>query len=257
MKRDIDDSNTQMSDKFKNLKEDRPSKTLIEREVEALSKVQAAGIKMVTREMEKRVDAFSQTLKYKILETRHDIDLKTDNILKLASKDITTLRDDIIAHFKANKVISRNGVRHLEAVSDENRNLTNYIMKMQKLTLENAFNSKVISLKGECINQVADIESQLKQQIQQNHLLLIDLKKKLDAVKSRKWPPGSYCILANGKCPAGFSMLSGQMRAISMYSANTTYLKTASFGTNKISCHGKCGMYGHWIGDLFMSACCK
>lgn len=133
MKRDIDDSNTQMSDKFneiremfKNLKEDRPSKTLIEREVEALSKVQAAGIKMVTREMEKRVDAFSQTLKYKILETRHDIDLKTDNILKLASKDITTLRDDIIAHFKANKVISRNGVRHLEAVSDENRNLTIY-----------------------------------------------------------------------------------------------------------------------------------
>lgn len=265
MKRDLDYSNEQTKERFGEIKqmfeglnEQKEAKSLVEKEVEALSKIQASGIKMVTKEMEKRVETFSQMLKYKIQETKREMDLKTDTILRIANKDVVKLRDDVIAQFKANKAVYKNGVSHLEAISDENRNVTSYIMKVQKLTIENEFNSKLLTLKSECFNEIAAVEGQLKQQIQQNHLQVLDLKKKIEGVNNRKWPLGSYCILANGACPTGFKTISGQMRAISMYSANSTYMKEAVFGASKMTCHGlTCGKYGHWIGDLSITACCK
>lgn len=264
MKRDLDYSNTQTKERFseirqmfESLNEQKEAKSLVEKEVEALSKIQASGIKMVTREMEKRVESFSQMLKYKIQETKQEMELKIDNVLKLASKDVIKLRDDVVAQFKTNKLVYKNGVKHLEAVTDENRNVTNYIMRVQKVTIENAFNNKILTLKTECFNEIAAVEGQLKTQIQQNHLQVLELKRRIENVDILKWPAGSYCILANGACPAGFKYISGQMRAINMYSANSTYLKEANFGGSRISCHGKCGKYGHWIGDLQITACCK
>lgn len=264
MKKDIDYSNAKMNTRFKEiskmfetLKEGNGGKSFVDSEIEALSKVQAAGIKMVTKEMEKRVEAFSRALRYKILTTRHEIDVKTDNTLKLASKDVANLRDDILEQFKANKAIFKNGIKHMEAISEENRNVTNYIINLQKMTLEGVFTRKIAQLKAECINEIAAIEGQLNQQVQQNHMLLVDLLKKVQNTSAKRWPSGSYCILANGTCPRNFKTINGHMRAISMYSPNATYLKEAQFGSSKIQCHGRCGKYGHWIGDLYIRACCK
>ena len=126
------------------------------------------------------------------------------------------------------------------------------------MTLEGVFTRKIAQLKGECINEISAIEGQLNQQVKQNHLLLVDLLKKFKDISAKSWPSGSYCILANGTCPASFRSVGGHMRAISMYSANNTYLREGQFGSSKIQCHGSgCGKYGHWIGDLFLRACCK
>lgn len=264
MKKDLDYSNHLTKERFgeirqmfESLNEQKEAKSLVEKEVEALSKIQASGIKMVTKEMEKRVESFSQMLKYKIQETKSEMELKIENVLKLANNDVIKLRDDVIAQFKTNKNVYRNGVKHLEEISDENKNVTSYIMRVQKATIENQFNNKILTLKTECFNEIAAVEGQLKQQIQQNHLQVLELKRRIENVDILKWPAGSYCILANGACPAGFKYISGQMRAINMYSANSTYLKEATFGGSRLSCHGKCGKYGHWIGDLYITACCK
>ena len=77
------------------------------------------------------------------------------------------------------------------------------------------------------------------------------------SLQSPGWPKGHYCILQSGPCPAGFKSISGHLRAINMYSHTKTYIKTAQFGDSKLQCHGNCGQYGHWVGDFFLSTCCK
>lgn len=73
-----------------------------------------------------------------------------------------------------------------------------------------------------------------------------------------KWPPGHYCILAKGPCPTGFLRSSGHMRALKMYASSAVYIKPATFGDSSIQCHGHpCGRYGQWIGELYITACCK
>lgn len=72
-----------------------------------------------------------------------------------------------------------------------------------------------------------------------------------------QWPPGHYCILANGACPAGFTRSQGHLRALSQFAASASYITPAKFGDSRIQCHGRCGQYGQWIGDLYMAACCK
>jgi len=71
------------------------------------------------------------------------------------------------------------------------------------------------------------------------------------------WPDGSYCIFANGACPPGFSRHSGHMRAISLFAATPSYIKQVVFGDSNIKCHGACGQYGNWIGELNLAICCK
>ena len=72
-----------------------------------------------------------------------------------------------------------------------------------------------------------------------------------------QWPPGHYCILASGACPAGFTRSQGHMRALKIYGPSATYITQATFGDSKIQCHGPCGRYGQWIGELYIAACCK
>ena len=66
-----------------------------------------------------------------------------------------------------------------------------------------------------------------------------------------------YCILANGNCPGGFTRSQGHLRALRQYAATSAYITPATFGSSKIQCHGYCGQYGQWVGDLFIAACCK
>ncbi|MDP3042928.1 MAG: hypothetical protein Q8N21_00805 [bacterium] len=82
---------------------------------------------------------------------------------------------------------------------------------------------------------------------------LVELNNKIDS-----WPPGSYCIfMGGGSCPTGFTQKSGYMRAISLYAANSSYIVPVTFGNSNIQCHGACGQYGNWIGELNLNICCK
>merc|ERR1712212_337908 len=98
----------------------------------------------------------------------------------------------------------------------------------------------------------------LTQNMAQLTAQLIALQRRIDHVpKAPKWPSGSYCILANGDCPAGFTQSSGYMKAVAQYAPTGTYIKAATFGSSKIQCHGNCGKHGQWIGDLTLTARCK
>ncbi|XP_078343928.1 uncharacterized protein LOC144629562 [Oculina patagonica] len=93
--------------------------------------------------------------------------------------------------------------------------------------------------------------------------LLQSVKSDLEATKQQlqqaigQWPPGHYCILAKGTCPAGFTRHSGHMRALKVWSHTLSYVRPATFGDSKIQCHGPCGKYGQWVGELYITACCK
>ncbi|MEN8219858.1 MAG: hypothetical protein ABFS56_26615, partial [Pseudomonadota bacterium] len=79
-----------------------------------------------------------------------------------------------------------------------------------------------------------------------------------DAItKANNWQSGNYCIFANGACPSGFSRHEGYLKAISLYSGSSSYIKQSTFGSSKIKCHGDCGQYGHWTGELYLQICCK
>jgi TolA-binding protein len=75
--------------------------------------------------------------------------------------------------------------------------------------------------------------------------------------KANNWQSGHYCLFANGDCPSGFSRHEGYLRAISLYKGSSTYIKPSTFGSSKIICHGSCGQYGHWTGELHLQICCK
>ncbi|KAL9958168.1 hypothetical protein ACROYT_G035144 [Oculina patagonica] len=93
--------------------------------------------------------------------------------------------------------------------------------------------------------------------------LLQSVKSDLEATKQQlqqaigQWPPGHYCILASGSCPAGFTRHAGKMIALKQYSHTPTYITPATFGDSRIKCHGPCGRYGQWNGELYITACCK
>ncbi|XP_031550847.1 uncharacterized protein LOC116288220 isoform X2 [Actinia tenebrosa] len=119
-----------------------------------------------------------------------------------------------------------------------------------------------------CVNKVAIPQClpALANYLQSQASLLQNLSQELQTAKQEtekvkaslgQWPAGSYCILASGGCPKGFTKKSGHMRALNMYSHTPTYIQPVHFGSSRITCHGKCGQYGNWVGDLYISACCK
>jgi hypothetical protein len=71
------------------------------------------------------------------------------------------------------------------------------------------------------------------------------------------WPEGKYCILASGSCPPNFKRHEAYLRAISTYGAGGSYIKSGTFGDSKIRCHGRCGQYPKWHGELYIYSCCK
>ncbi|KAJ7388709.1 hypothetical protein OS493_036148 [Desmophyllum pertusum] len=95
-------------------------------------------------------------------------------------------------------------------------------------------------------------------------LMLQSVKTDLENTKQQlqqaigKWPPGHYCILgASGACPAGFNRHAGHMRALKIYGSTSGYITPVTFGDSKIKCHGSCGQFGQWAGELYITACCK
>jgi len=74
---------------------------------------------------------------------------------------------------------------------------------------------------------------------------------------SGTWPEGKYCILASGECPPNFTRHYAHMKAISTYAASDTYIRVDSFGDSAFRCHGPCGKYPNWYGEIIITSCCK
>lgn len=73
-----------------------------------------------------------------------------------------------------------------------------------------------------------------------------------------EWPDGSFCILANGRCPVGFKRHEGHLKSLYLYSSHSQFVNDAKFGSSSIGCYGSyCGEYGNFIGSLTLVTCCK
>ena len=71
------------------------------------------------------------------------------------------------------------------------------------------------------------------------------------------WPEGSYCILASGTCPPGFTRHSGHIKAFNTFDYSPTYIQPAVFGDSYMRCHGPCGTYTGWDAEFGITSCCK
>jgi hypothetical protein len=76
-------------------------------------------------------------------------------------------------------------------------------------------------------------------------------------VADQTWPEGSYCILASGDCPAGFTRYSGHIKAFNTYNFSPSYIKPAAFGDSYMRCHGYCGQHTSWDAEFGITSCCK
>ncbi|CAB4013110.1 Hypothetical predicted protein, partial [Paramuricea clavata] len=119
--------------------------------------------------------------------------------------------------------------------------------------------TKLTSLDNKYASEVSKLRSEIQNVDKKTNTLTNNVNQLGTKVQkvADQWPSGSYCILASGSCPAGFSRRSGYMKAISLYAGDGRYINQGTFGDSKIQCHGGCGQYGHWTGELYINACCK
>ena len=117
-----------------------------------------------------------------------------------------------------------------------------------RLTFFVFFYSHFIEIKQSLSDEVANSNNQFSQV----ETKIADIKKSLPNLPG-KWSDGSYCILANGGCPAGFSRYAGSLLAVSVWRCSS--LNEAFFGDSHLSKHRSCanGNYG----DVVISACRK
>merc|ERR1712060_506450 len=71
------------------------------------------------------------------------------------------------------------------------------------------------------------------------------------------WPSDSFCMLANGGRPDGFTAQTGYIKAIRTYSASGGYVVPSFFGDSNIKCHGSCGQYPDYYAEITLVSCCK
>ena len=93
-------------------------------------------------------------------------------------------------------------------------------------------------------------------QFSQVEIKIADIKKSLPNLPG-KWSDGSYCILANGGCPAGFTRYEGYLKALRIYRCTTNYLKEVFFGDSKLSKHGCKDENDLAWSEVHIQACCK
>ena len=103
--------------------------------------------------------------------------------------------------------------------------------------------------------------NEAKSQIEHLQADLLTAKTKINELAENEalptWPEGSYCILASGACPPGFTRYSGYIRAFNTYSYNSNYIQAAAFGDSYMGCHGDCGRNTHWDAEFGITSCCK
>jgi len=137
---------------------------------------------------------------------------------------------------------------HKEFTSSEND-----ISKEIKVLSE--LQSKATKASEELTTRVETVEGQ--QTLTKNTSLELTTRMETFEDIAGTWPEGRYCILANGDCPPNFTKHQVYMKAISTYSAASSYIKEGKFGNSEIKCHGKCGQYPKWYAELHIISCCK
>ena len=100
-----------------------------------------------------------------------------------------------------------------------------------------------------------DIET-LKTDIRSSRSLIEEQESALQKVTllATTWKEGSYCILANGDCPPGFSRSEGYAHAVSVWSCSGS-ISPATFGDSYFRHHRQCN-HGNYA-DITIVACCK
>ena len=262
MKRDAALSKRRLEERFNainelQLNDTRDTKMAIQQEANKLSQKHASDVRMVTDMMERKLKALSSLLRHKIIETKQGLEIKNDNILRSTKGDLSKLKMEVLKRLENNTAVYKRGVQKVETQIQVNKNTLTQQLQSEVGTVRTDISSKYNTLKQESGTNLAALKSEIIQHIQRNNQQLQDLKNKYDQVKTPKWPAGGYCILANGKCPSWFKLVYGYMRAISLFAGNIHYIRQATFGSSNIRCHGRCGQYGHWIGELNLNACCK
>jgi len=165
------------------------------------------------------------------MEDISDLKLKltaSESSLKIAKEDIKNLKKKL---------------SYLEEVDEET------LKDMIALTKQQAETNTAVQTVDGKVNEVDEKYFDATQNLEQ----------RMETVEDNAgiWPPGSYCILASGACPKGFTKHSAYMKALKMAKLNAKYLKTDQFGDSSIGCHGYCQeRYGVYA-DLEINSCCK
>ena len=187
-----------------------------------------------------------------------------DNIIETVKTDVTTaLRQEY--QQKLTETTNRLNAEITTALRQEYQQKLNKTTHLLQAKITTAIRQEYQQKLTETTNQLsAKITTAIRQEYQKkltettNQLSaeIVDLQTKYEQLKEPKWPLGSYCILANGACPAGFNQISGYIRAIKQYATTSPYLNQATFGSSVISCHGTCGVHPTYS-DLRLVTCCK
>ena len=110
---------------------------------------------------------------------------------------------------------------------------------------------------SEAIEQtIADFETEANDHFIAVEKAISDINNELPNLPG-KWSGGSYCILANGDCPSGFTRYEGYLRALKINSCSSTYVKETYFGNSSLNIHGDCHYGDSYYVEIHMKACCK
>ena len=180
-----------------------------------------------------------------------------DGIEDMINKAVTRLLDENIKTLnnkletKWNKTIEMKSSNLSSDITDMSNNIVQLLRDDIK-TAQDKQNSDWTKSNAILANQVNQTEAE----VTSLQTKVTEINQSLQHLPG-KWSQGSYCILANGDCPAGFTKKSGVIRAIKNIAGDYRYIKEEQFGDSKISCHATCGDPNNWNADIYIVTCCK
>ena len=164
---------------------------------------------------------------------------KVEQLQKLHDKEVIVIKD-----------IYDEDIKRLKAIITEEEERKNEECKERIKEIKEADKGKIV------IGQITkDIET-LKTEIGSSKSLIEGQERALQKLTllASTWREGSYCILANGDCPPGFSRSEGYTHAVKVWSC-TGSTSPATFGDSYFRHHRQCN-HGNYA-DITIVACCK
>ena len=248
----------QINERFAALKRMRTNDTqaIIKREVGNLTSIHTADIRKLNKMLDVGLKELTRLLEYRIQVLQDAMDNKTKDVIRSFDEEY----DELISILKQtdnNTIINKKSIMKMKVEIEENEKTSIISRQNQTIDIVDDVTSKLTRMKEMFVNNISEVTNALMKKIEQNTQQLKAMERKLDKKECVKWPAGHYCILANGSCPSGFTFSSGYMKGISLASSTSWYIREAKFGNSQIKCHGRCGHYGSWIGELYIATCCK
>ncbi|XP_057311656.1 uncharacterized protein LOC130649402 [Hydractinia symbiolongicarpus] len=260
MKRNTATARKHLEAKFVAVEKEQKNVTLqvqkkFRKESEKLLQKHDSDVKALVKLIETKVQTVTKILDKKMSENKKTMDERLTMIWGVTQSNLSRLETKIVKQINNSMVLNSKNFNKLESEIVDNKNDLTEKLKLEKAEMNARVNTKYENIKNECQKKITSVQHQMTTQIQKNQQQIQNLLTKYK--QTSNWPSGSYCILQNGACPAGFRSIMGHMIALSMYAATSTYIKPVAFGNSRISCHGRCGQYPNYFGELHISACCK